>query len=67
VDWRVETDGDRFSLDWVEAGGPRVEPPTRQGFGSRLIARLAKGDLGGAIEIDYPPEGLRMKLTAPLL
>jgi two-component sensor histidine kinase len=64
VDWRVE--GDRLVLEWTERGGPEVVPPKATGFGSRLIRKLAKGDLEGEAVMDYAPEGLRFRLAAPL-
>jgi two-component sensor histidine kinase len=46
-------------LQWVERDGPRVEPPTRQGLGSRLITREpAFSD----VELVFPPEGARCTL-----
>ena len=63
VTW-CEPDGDgRVVLDWVESGGPTVSTPSRNGFGSRLIATSLKGDLSGSAELDYAPEGLRARLT----
>src|SRR5690606_5294544 len=39
VSWDVTggPDGERLRITWRERGGPRVEPPKRRGFGSRLI------------------------------
>lgn len=64
VEWRVE-DG-TLHLEWEEAGGPPVEKPTQTGFGSRLLELLLVHDLGGTIELDYAPAGLRCTITAPL-
>ncbi|WP_309087789.1 PAS domain S-box protein [Phenylobacterium sp.] len=50
-------------LDWRETGGAGVRPPTREGFGSRLITQLAK-QLSGEVEFDWRPEGLRLTLHA---
>ena len=36
---RWSTSDGRFRLRWGERGGPPVAPPTRRGFGSRLIER----------------------------
>ncbi|MBN8957591.1 MAG: PAS domain-containing protein [Rhizobiales bacterium] len=55
----------RLVLNWTEAGGPVVEPPTRKGFGSRLITYSA-ADLGGALHIAYEPSGLRCTLDMPI-
>lgn len=61
VAWTVEP-GPRVVLDWTETGGPPVSPPTRTGFGSRLIARLLKGELAGEIAADYRKGGLVARL-----
>jgi PAS domain S-box-containing protein len=58
----VGTDAE-FRLVWSEQGGPPVTPPTRKGFGSRLIER---GLSGGTVELRYPPEGVVCTLTTPL-
>jgi two-component sensor histidine kinase len=52
------TDGERFRLSWTECGGPRVTPPTRQGFGTRMIQQALAGELRGEVTMDYRPEGL---------
>jgi len=43
-------------------------PPTRRGFGSRLIERGLPGQLGrgGSVAMDFAPEGLRCRIAAPL-
>lgn len=53
-------------LTWTESGGPAVTPPTRQGFGTRLIERAIARDLGAKVEADYAPGGLRFTLVMPL-
>ena len=74
VDWRVEppadgaTDG-TLLLEWSEHGGPPVSgPPTRRGFGSRLIERGLPVQLGrgGAVSLDFAPQGLRCGIRASL-
>jgi PAS domain S-box-containing protein len=62
VAWSVRED-DHVLLDWTETGGPPVAQPLRTGFGSRLISTSVKGDLKGAAEMDYAPEGLRARLV----
>lgn len=52
-----------FRLDWTGSGGPPVTPPSRRGFGTRLIER---GLSGGSATSDYRPGGLACTLTAPL-
>ena len=62
--WSVE-DG-RLSLVWRERGGPPVAPPTRVGFGSRLIERSLAGNLGGSARLDFAPGGLICHIELPL-
>jgi PAS domain S-box-containing protein len=56
----------RLLLTWAETGGPAVEPPSRRGFGSRLIERSITHELRGELDVDYAPQGLRCRLTVPL-
>lgn len=51
-------DGDRrLRICWREEGGPAVSPPARKGFGSRLIARMARS-LNGGVTREHRPDGL---------
>ena len=68
VNWSVVRDGrDQLELTWSERGGPPCAPPSRQGFGSRMIDKLVGGRFRGTATTDYRPEGLRWSLSAPLL
>ncbi|MGE0503051.1 MAG: sensor histidine kinase [Rhizobiaceae bacterium] len=53
-------------LDWAERGGPPVDVPSRKGFGSRMVERVAVGELGGTIEAIYDPAGFRCRMDVPL-
>ncbi|MBO1019192.1 PAS domain-containing protein [Methylobacterium sp. SD274] len=68
--WEIrphESDGsDRVLLRWVEAGGPPVQPPTRTGFGTRLISRGLAGNFGGEVSLDYRMSGVVCTLEASL-
>jgi two-component system CheB/CheR fusion protein len=68
VSWSLEGgDGQRrVVIRWVESGGPPVAPPTRKGFGSELIERQVRYDLGGTIDAAFPPEGLQVTLAFPM-
>ena len=65
--WTLErTDGaDVFAFDWQESGGPRVSPPARRGFGSRLVERITAAEFSGKVDLTYAPEGVRWRLRAP--
>jgi two-component sensor histidine kinase len=42
----------RLVLRWTEKGGPPVEPPTRRGFGARVIEKMVRGQLKGELHFD---------------
>jgi two-component sensor histidine kinase len=64
--WSVAGPGERLHLIWSERGGPRVAPPTRAGFGTRLIERGLAADLRGRVELSYPPGGVICAIEADL-
>jgi two-component sensor histidine kinase len=43
-----------------------VQPPARQGFGSELIRRSLSPESGGAVTLDYSPDGLVCVMETPL-
>jgi two-component system CheB/CheR fusion protein len=62
-----DVDGEsQVQLEWIETGGPPVEPPFRRGFGSELIERGADYDLHGKAMLDYRAEGLHCTVRFPL-
>ena len=68
ISWTVadRDGGKRLGLEWVETGGPPVTPPDHQGFGTRLIAFSIANDLGGTVEQQFEPAGLRTRISIPL-
>jgi len=66
VDLRWAVSGGRIRLVWSEHGGSTVMPPSRRGFGTRLVERSLAQDLGGTVEIIYGPEGVTCVVEAPL-
>ena len=68
ISWHIETDNQESSvvIEWREVGGPIVKPPTRRGFGSRLIERGLAQELGGRARIDYHPGGVTCEIVSPL-
>lgn len=57
---------ERFGFSWVETGGPSVEVPNRQSFGSRLIEQGFVGELRGEAHLSFEPSGVVCKLDIPL-
>ena len=56
----------KLNLTWIESGGPSVAPPTRRGFGSRLIEEVMAREAGWTSELRYQPEGMRCHLSIQL-
>lgn len=52
-------------MEWLERGGPPVQPPERRGFGSTLIEHSMLAD-GAQIVSDFAPEGVTWTMTLPL-
>lgn len=66
IDWTVNAATPReFRFEWLEEGGPRVAPPDRRGFGSRLVKTVMATDFGGTVELTYDPSGVRLVLVSP--
>ena len=68
VSWSiVANDGaaPTFHFQWQESGGPIIAPPTRSGFGSRLIKTMLASDFGGTVNVSYDPTGFLCVLKAP--
>jgi PAS domain S-box-containing protein len=54
--WRQQS-GNRLFVRWVETGGPPVTPPTRKGFGTRVMTRICE-QLNGELNFDWRADGL---------
>ena len=68
LDWEIlaETARPKLRLIWAEAGGPPVTAPVKRGFGSRLIERSARDQLGGEATVDFLPHGVVYTITCSL-
>jgi two-component sensor histidine kinase len=70
LDWEtIREDGgshlmpEKLRMIWRESGGPVVVAPIRRGFGSRLIERSARDQLGGEATVDFLPRGVVYSIT----
>lgn len=64
VRWSLDGDGEgrQFHIEWVESGGPTVQPPEKHGFGTRIIIDVPRVKLHAQITAEYPPDGFRWAL-----
>ena len=56
ITWHI--DENRLKLRWEERDGPAVSPPSRKGFGSRLIERSLAAEIDGTVRLEYLPTGV---------
>lgn len=67
INWSLERRMEHtLVINWRETGGPRVQPPTRRGFGARLIERNIRHDLRGTLVLEYAIAGLHAQMSFPL-
>lgn len=67
LSWTVrDKDPPVLSLRWEERGGPPVEPPSHQGFGSRLLKRNLAAELEGEVDVQYARAGVVCAIDFPL-
>jgi two-component sensor histidine kinase len=64
VTWTIEPDqsGSVLKFKWQESGGPPVDTPTRQGFGSQLLKGIFSD-----VSLKYLVEGLRCEIEVHLV
>ena len=64
VEWRVLPGEPRqLQFDWRESGVPELGPPSREGFGTRLIKAVGR-ELNARLEARPGPDGLSFRWTA---
>jgi two-component sensor histidine kinase len=60
VEW--QENGESITLNWKERGGPAVDPPNTEGFGSQLMAACLKA-LSGIFHQDFAPDGFACSIV----
>ena len=65
---RVEAgeNGDEFRLVWQEDGGPAVDTPAVNGFGTSMLSQAIEYQHEGSVELNWRKEGLICRMTLPL-
>jgi len=67
ISWTMneEPDGRWLCLHWREKDGPKVTPPTRKGFGSRVLEQGLAHELNGKVKLNYAPDGIICTIHVP--
>lgn len=68
IEWSIRREGGerRLFFCWGEHDGPMVTPPTRTGFGTRMIERILRRHVRAGAAISYPPTGVRFEIEATI-
>ncbi|CAA9217683.1 MAG: hypothetical protein AVDCRST_MAG08-479 [uncultured Acetobacteraceae bacterium] len=65
--WEVDEGSGLLRVLWTEAGGPPVAaPPSRRGFGSRVLEATLRDQLGGRLTREWHAGGLVCAIELPL-
>lgn len=64
VSWQIGPHANLI-IDWKERGGPPVQPPSRQGFGTTIIERSIPFDLKGEAELRFDLLGVNARFVVP--
>jgi PAS domain S-box-containing protein len=62
--WRRERG--ECEIRWTERGGPPVSPPSRHGFGMRILNRALAMELERPVELLFDPEGVTCVISVAL-
>jgi two-component sensor histidine kinase len=68
AEWEIrDSDSGRlFCFRWQEHDHGIIRPPTRQGFGTKLLTRLVPGDLSGRATLNFKSGWFKYELEAPV-
>ena len=67
LEWMVqEGPGRTVKMHWRESGVGPTSPPTRSGFGSKMIQASVQHDLGGSVDTIYGSDGIQYDFQFPL-
>jgi two-component sensor histidine kinase len=68
VEWELEAADvgpALFRLIWIERNGPKVTPPTHQGFGHIVLQRMTAATLQGHVSHEFDSRGVSWTLEVP--
>jgi two-component sensor histidine kinase len=68
AEWEIKDSesGRLFCFRWQEHDHGIINPPTQQGFGTKLLTHLVPGDLSGRGTLNYESGSFRYELEAPV-
>jgi two-component sensor histidine kinase len=55
----------KLLLKWVEQDGPRVTPPSRNGFGHLVIGEMIERSLNATVVLEFVSQGMKWTVSIP--
>jgi two-component sensor histidine kinase len=55
----------KLLLKWIEQGGPRVVPPSSNGFGHLVIGEMIERSLNAKVVLEFATNGLEWGISIP--
>jgi PAS domain S-box-containing protein len=65
VSWDRTSADTILTITWRERRGPPITAPVQSGYGSSLIRDLIPYELGGTVDLQFPPDGACCKIEIP--
>ena len=68
ISWAFDSEAPasrKLLLKWVEQGGPRVVPPSRNGFGHLVIDDMIERSLNAKVVLEFASRGLEWTVSIP--
>lgn len=63
VHWNLNAEA--MIVSWKESGGPKVAPPKRLGFGTKLLRQVTGRQLDAQLDFHWNPSGLCVEIQLP--
>jgi PAS domain S-box-containing protein len=68
IKWALEGESvsaQTFVMSWREQGKSPIEAPSKRGFGSTVICKMAELSLTAKVDLEFPAPGLSWRLQCP--
>ena len=65
--WSGGSADDNLSIEWREIGGPAIATSPKARYGLGIIRNLIPDELGGSVELTFPPRGVYCRMEIPLV
>ena len=65
IKWNFCEEAKKLKLTWEESGGPKVQEPSRSGFGRTVLENVVGKALAGDVTLSFPVKGVHCEIVIP--